>query len=152
MKKQYSKEELENLKQELIAKKIISDEESNYINLFKIQCFLNSKIAERLRMAKVIEKEKAFCLKINAKDVFEEAKEETILVQGIIDLYAIFEDGKTMLIDYKTDFVEDGKEEILVNKYQNQLNIYKKALEEALDKKVEDVYIYSLYLNKEIKI
>ena len=30
--------------------------------------------------------------------------------------------------------------------------LYKKALESALNKKVEDVYIYSLYLNKEIKI
>ncbi|WP_286077703.1 hypothetical protein, partial [Thomasclavelia cocleata] len=36
-----------------------------------------------------IEKEKAFCTKINAKEVFEDAENETILVQGIIDLYAI---------------------------------------------------------------
>ena len=152
LKKKYSKEDLENLKQELVSKNIISLDEAEFINLFKIQNFLNSKLAERLRQAKVIEKEKAFCIKIKAKELFEEANEEYILVQGIIDLYAIFEDGKIMLIDYKTDFVEDGKEELLVNKYQNQLNIYKKALEEALDKKVEDVYIYSLYLNKEIKI
>ena len=152
LKKQYSKEELENLKQELIAKKIISLEEANYINLFKIQNFLNSKLGEVLRKAKIIEKEKAFCLKMNAKEVFEEANEESILVQGIIDLYAVFDDGKIILIDYKTDFVENGNERVLVEKYKKQLSIYKRALEDALDKKVEDVYIYSLYLNKEIKI
>lgn len=152
LKKQYSKEELEILKQELVAKNIISLEEAKFINLFKIQSFLNSKLAETLRQAKVIEKEKAFCFKMNAKEVFEEAKKETILVQGIIDLYAVFDDGKIILIDYKTDFVEDGNEQILVKKYQNQLNIYKQALENALERKVDEVYIYSLYLNKEIKI
>ena len=152
LKKQYSKDELENLKQELIAKKIISLEEASYINLFKIQTFLNSKLGEVLRKANIIEKEKAFCLKMNAKEVFEDAKEETILVQGIIDLYAVFDDGKIILIDYKTDFVENGNEQVLVEKYKKQLSIYKRALEDALDKKVEEVYIYSLYLNKEIKI
>lgn len=152
LKKQYSKEDLENLKQELITKKIISSEEGNYINLFKIQSFLNSSLAEKIRQAKIIEKEKAFCIKINAKEVFEEAEDETILVQGIIDLYAILEDGKILLVDYKTDFVESGGETALIKKYENQLKIYKTALEEALDKKVEDVYIYSLYLNKELKI
>ena len=152
LKRTYSKEELEDLKQELIAKKMISEEEAGFINIFKIQNFLNSKLAEKLKQAVIIEKEKAFCIKIKAKEVFEDANDESILVQGIIDLYAIFEDGKILLLDYKTDYVELGNEEILIKKYKNQLKIYKQALEEALDKKVEEVYIYSLYLNKEIKI
>ena len=152
LKRTYSKEELEDLKQELIAKKMISEEESDFINIFKIQNFLNSKLAEKIKQALIIEKEKAFCIKIKAKEVFEEANDESILVQGIIDLYAVFEDGKILLLDYKTDYVELGNEEMLIKKYKNQLKIYKQALEEALDKKVEDVYIYSLYLNKEIKI
>ena len=84
-----------------------------------------------------------------AKDVFENANDETILVQGIIDLYAITEKG-IILVDYKTDFVQN--EQVLINKYNKQLEIYKSALENALSKKVEDVYIYSLYLNKAIKV
>ena len=152
LRKIYTKQELEDLKQELIAKRIITENEALSINLFKVQNFLNSKLAERLREAKDIEKEKAFCLKLKAKDIFEDAKDENILVQGIIDLYAIFEDGRILLLDYKTDFVEDGNENILVEKYKNQLRIYKQALEESLNKNVTDVYIYSLYLNKEIKI
>ena len=152
LKSNYSNNDLENLKQELIANNIISLQESDYINLGKIKKFLDSALAERLKQAMIIEKEKAFCIKIKAKEVFEEATEEEILVQGIIDLYAIFDDGKILLLDYKTDYVEQGCEENLVKKYQNQLRIYRKALEEALDKKVENVYIYSLYLNKEIEV
>ena len=152
LKRSYSSEELENLKQELIAKNIILKEEANSINLTKIKNFLNSSLAQMLSSASIIEKEKALCIKIKAKEVFEEATEEDILVQGIIDLYAILEDGKVLLVDYKTDYVNQGFENELIKKYQNQLKIYSKALEEALDKKVEKVYIYSLYLNKEIEV
>ena len=85
-----------------------------------------------------------------ANEIFENAKDETILVQGIIDLYAVTENNEIILVDYKTDFVEDGN--ILIGKYSNQLKIYKQALEEALNKKVTQVYIYSMYLNKEIAV
>jgi len=152
LKKEYLKEELEDLKQELIFKKIITEEEASFINLEKINSFLNSNLASKIKKCKIIEKEKAFCKKLKAKEIYEQAEDETILVQGIIDLYGITEDDKIILVDYKTDFVENGKEELLVKKYYSQLKIYKEALEEALGKEVVEVYIYSLYLNKEIKI
>ena len=150
--KKYSLENLEDLKQSLIAKTIISEEEAEYINLKNVERFLQSDLASKIKNAKIIEKEKAFCKKIYAKDIFEKYSQETILVQGIIDLYAIDNDDKIILVDYKTDFVVNGDESSLVKKYYNQLKIYKQALEEALNKHVENVYIYSLYLNKEIKI
>ncbi len=152
LKKEYLKEELEDLKQELIFKKIITEEEASFINLEKINSFLNSNLASKIKKCKIIEKEKAFCKKLKAKEIYEQAEDETILVQGIIDLYGITEDDKIILVDYKTDFVENGKEELLVKKYYSQLKIYKEALEEAFGKEVVEVYIYSLYLNKEIKI
>ena len=151
-KKEYLNEDLENLKQELIFKKIITNEEATFINLEKINNFLKSNLALKIKKCKIIEKEKAFCKKLKAKEIYDNATDETILVQGIIDLYGITEDDKVILVDYKTDFVESGKENLLVKKYYNQLKIYKEAIEEALEKKVTEIYIYSLYLNKEIKL
>ena len=112
--------------------------------------FIKSDFARKLRECKSIEKEKAFCVKIKASEIFENATNEEILVQGIIDIYGIKENGEIILADYKTDYVEEEIE--LVKKYQKQLEIYKDALEKGLNKKVEEVYIYSLYLNKEIKL
>lgn len=151
-KEDYNFEKLENLKQELIEKNILTCEEAEYINLSKVLNFTKSNIFEKIRNCKSIEKEKAFCKKVLAKEIFEEADDQTILVQGIIDLYGVGINGEIILIDYKTDFVKDGNELSLVNKYLNQLKIYKEALEEALEKKVTEVYIYSLYLDKEIKV
>ena len=44
----------------------------------------------------------------------------------------------------------DEKE--LIEKYKKQLSIYKIALEEALQKKVYKIYIYSTYLEKSIEV
>ena len=151
-KENYNLEKLEELKQELIEKNIFTYEESKHINLNKVMNFTKSNIFEKIKNCSNIEKEKAFCKKILAREIYEEADNQTILVQGIIDLYAIKINGEIILVDYKTDFVKDGNEESLVNKYLNQLKIYKEALEEALDKKVSEVYIYSLYLDKEIEV
>lgn len=145
----YTLEKLNNLKQELIAKKLITEDEAKCINLKKIFAFTNSKLYEKLQKCK-IEKEKAFCIKIKAKEVFEEATDEYILVQGIIDLYGITSENEIILVDYKTDFVE--KEEELKNKYEKQLVLYKQALEGAFNHSVNEVYIYSTYLEKEIKL
>ena len=76
--------------------------------------------------------------------------EDKILVQGIIDLYYINKDDKIVLVDYKTDFIKQGEEQKLIEKYKKQLEIYKKALENSLNKKVDKVIIYSVCLNKEI--
>ena len=48
----------------------------------------------------------------------------------------------------KTDRVSSGNE--LVERYREQLRLYKEALEKALGKKVDFVYIYSLSLGREI--
>ena len=146
--KDYNLEMLEDLKQSLVLKNMITEEESKSINLKKVENFLNSNLAKKIKASKQIEKEKAFCMKINAKDIWNDAKDEEILVQGIIDLYCISENDEIILVDYKTDFVENEKELIL--KYKKQLDLYKKALEEGISKKVKEIYIYSLYLNKEI--
>lgn len=146
----YKIDDLKNLKEKLIAKNIITIEESENINLQKILKFLESDLAKKLKNAKEIKKEQPFCRKIMAKEIYEEATDETILVQGIIDLFAITKENNIILVDYKTDFVTNENE--LIKKYSNQLKMYQTALEEAFNKKVDEVYIYSLYLDKEIKI
>ena len=151
LRKDYTLEDLIKVRQDLVLRNIISEEESNTISLSKIDNFLNSDLAQKMKNAKSIEQEKAFCIKLSAKEIYDEATNETILVQGIIDLYAILDNNEIILVDYKTDYVENNEEE-LVLKYSNQLRIYKKALEISQNLPVKYVYIYSLYLNKAIKV
>jgi len=136
----------------LVSKNFCTQEEAKKINILKIYQFINSEFAQKIKEAKYIFKEKPFCIQIDANEIYEEAEDEKILVQGIIDLYYINEKGNIVLVDYKTDYVENGKENELVDKYRIQLDLYKRALEKWSGKKVEEVYIYSIYLNKEFKV
>ena len=45
---------------------------------------------------------------------------------------------------YKTDYIEKGQEEKLVQKYEEQIKLYKQALEKSLNRKVDKVMILSL--------
>ena len=150
-KQEYTLQEIKDLINELELKQIITNKESRSISTYKILAFTKSTIWKELRKAKVVEKEKPFYINIPAKEIYNQEIEEDILVQGIIDLYYINENDKLVLVDYKTDYVEKGKEEELLNKYRKQLDLYKRALESALNRKVDKVYIYSVYLEKEIE-
>ena len=57
-----------------------------------------------------------------------------------------------VLLDYKTDFVKEGEEEILIKRHTPQLLLYKEALENALDRKVDKIYIYSTILGKKYNL
>ena len=124
--------------------------EAMTIHAEDILTFTKSKIWKSMKTAKEIQKEKPFYLNISAKEIYQEEVEEEILVQGVIDLYYINENNQLVLVDYKTDFVKEEKQ--LIDKYKKQLDLYQRALEEALNRKVEARFIYSTYLGKEIKI
>lgn len=150
--KNYTLEDVNSLIQELQTKKIITEIEAKAINSYKIYQFTKSKIWEEAKYAKEIYQEKPFYINIPAKDVINEDVDETILVQGIIDLFFVDKDDNLVLVDYKTDFVETGKESELINKYANQIKLYSDALERALHKKVYKKYIYSVFLGKELEM
>ena len=150
-KQEYTLQEIKDLINELELKQIITNKEVRSISTYKILAFTKSTIWKELRKAKTVEKEKPFYINIPAKEIYNQEIEEDILVQGIIDLYYINGKDELVLVDYKTDYVEKGKEEELLNKYRKQLDLYKRALESALNRKVDKVYIYSVYLEKEIE-
>ena len=74
-----------------------------------------------------------------------------IVLQGVIDLCGESEDG-FWLIDYKTDHIQEGEEDILLDRYKMQMLYYKIALEQMHDKKVVSSMIYSFSLQKFLKI
>ena len=150
--KEYTLETIQALIEDLVKREIITEKEAKTINPYKVLEFTKSMIWKDLKTAKKVYKERPFFINIPAREIYDEDVEEEILVQGIIDLYYINQKDEIILVDYKTDYVENGKESKLVEKYISQLELYKKALEESLQRKVDKTYIYSVYLGKEIEI
>ncbi len=118
--------------------------------IFKFAC---GPVADRMRKAALENKlyrEKQFVMGIKASEVIKASdSEELILIQGIIDVF-FEEDGELVLLDYKSDLVE--QEEQLIKRYKVQLEYYRRALEQMLHKRVKESIIYSLPLGKEVRI
>lgn len=148
--KNYSLEDVKALIKDLEDRKLITEKEAAAINPFIILQFTKSNIYEELKTTKEYHKEEPFYINVRAKDVMDVDLDENILVQGIIDLYYINKNDELVLLDYKTDFAKLGDEEILKERHKKQLMLYKEALENGLNRKVDRVYIYSTGLAKEI--
>ena len=151
-KKEYTIQDVKELVDKLVAKKTITEQEANAINIKKIYQFTKSNIWQEMTEAQVVEREKPFYINIPAQEIYEKDLEEKVLVQGVIDLYYISSNGELVLVDFKTDYVPDKNEQILIERYSSQLQLYKRALESATGKRVDKTYIYSTYLEEEIKI
>ena len=147
-----SEDDIREFIEELISKNFINSEEAKKISTQKIFDFINSNLALEIKKSKNVYKERTFCLLVPASKIFKENHSDSkILVQGVIDIYFEKENGNLCLVDYKTDYVESDEQE-LVKKYKVQLELYKDALEKGTGKKVDEVYIYSLYLNKSVNL
>jgi ATP-dependent helicase/nuclease subunit A len=87
------------------------------------------------------------------KTVFREFNFTTMvnntIKTGIVDFISI-SDKDVNIVDYKTD--TNINEQLLIEKYTNQLNEYKKSFTLIYPEKIINSYIYSLTLNKFIKI
>ena len=131
---------------------VITSKEKKVIDANKVLLFTKSFIWQKLKKAKEVYKEKAFYTHIPYNKIEDVKTDAKIIVQGIIDLYFIDENNNIILLDYKSDYIEKGQEQKLVSKYIDQINLYKNALEDSLNRKVYKKYIYSTCLNKVIEI
>lgn len=110
-----------------------------------LENYIKSNLYAMIKEAKEIHKETPFYMNIPYKNT-----NKMVLVQGVIDLFFVDKNNNVVLVDYKTDRNVDENE--LIKRYEYQLELYKKALEMALNKAVDRVCIYSTYLNKLIEL
>ncbi|MDE5933260.1 MAG: PD-(D/E)XK nuclease family protein, partial [Lachnospiraceae bacterium] len=130
------------------------------VSVPKIAAFLRSDVAKRMAAAAragKLYKEQPFVLGLSAERLNEGfPKEETVLIQGIIDVF-FEEKGSYVVVDYKTDAVNNAGE--LIRRYQTQLDYYAEALEQLSGygstgegMRASEKIIYSFKLGEEIRV
>ena len=128
--------------------------DSSLIRPWKVMKFLHSPLGKEMTLAEKegkLFREQPFVTSIDGAQVQETTSHETVLVQGIIDGFYETEKG-IVLMDYKTDHIEPGEEEVLMKRYRTQLEVYAEALERITGKPVLRKVLYSFSLNKEIDL
>ena len=149
------KEQIKNM----FEKGLITKDEEESINIFKIQKFFKSNLGQRLLKAykenKQVFRELPFITEISVKRIEKDLidkifNNEKLRLQGIIDCFFEEDDG-IVLLDYKTDYVENGKEKEILDKYRVQIDLYTETLERVIGKKVKERYLYLFGIDKEVK-
>lgn len=131
----------------------LSEDEGKAVNIGAAKRFFMSSFAERIFASDNVMREKKFAALFPAKffypELTGEAAEEKIVVQGIADCVFV-EDGKLVIVDYKTDTGVDA--EALLDRYSAQLGIYREALSQALGMPVKETLLYSFFMNSTVKV
>ena len=131
---------------------ILTEMEADSINAVAAETFFRSSLLERILASDLVMREKKFTIEVPVSDVYEgmeKYSDEMIMIQGIADC-AFLEDGKLVVVDYKTDRLDS--EDMFREKYASQVLIYKKALKMATGYDVKETLLYSFHLGKEIKV
>lgn len=145
----HSDEFAENIKKQLtglVQMGKVSEDMQKLIRIPSVELFLKSQLAPRMKAAAMRDdlfREKPFVMGNH------EMEEEMVLIQGIIDVFWVEEDG-IVLLDYKTDRVDSATR--LRDMYKEQLDLYAEALERIFLLPVKEKYLYSFRLNQAIEV
>ncbi len=143
----------------LVREKFILPETADLLAFDQLDAFLKSDLMELLQEAETVYREQQFSLSVPLSALtLTDAdsplyREQTVLVQGSIDLLLKMKDGRLILVDYKTDHLSYAEQtnkkllaESMTKKHGDQLSCYARAVRNLFGKAPDRVYIYSLPL------
>lgn len=131
----------------------LTQKQADAVDAGAISVFVNSDIMKRAMKSKGIFREKQFTILKSVCDIdgniSEKFRDEKTVVIGKIDLLFLEDDG-AVLVDYKTDNINDIK--ILADRYRSQMLLYIEAVEKSMGLKVKECILYSLKLKDSISV
>lgn len=142
----------------LLSSGKLNEQQADYIrgHLREIRFFFESELYKRMQKSSRYWKELPFNVYIEAKKLYTadqikdiEVPIEDVLVQGVVDC-AFEENGKIIIVDYKSDFVEQAED--LLENYSDQIQLYALALEKVFELPVTECYLYSLGVGEAVKV
>jgi len=140
----------------MVADEKLTATEADTINPEAIAAFFETPLGQRILGAKNVRRETAFNIEVNCSEIFADMAEEmyeneTMLLQGVIDCWFESEDG-IVLLDYKTDYVPEGGEDIIRKRYSVQIGYYAKALEKITGSRVTEKYLYLFHTGRLLRM
>lgn len=131
----------------------LTQEQVDMIDRKTLNEFLSTKLIDRIIASQLVMREKRFTARLKPSEVFDEYKDvktdATVIIQGAVDL-AFVEDGKLVIVDYKTDRIKDITK--FAGLYKKQLDLYKSAMEQSEELTVKECILCSIHLGAYITV
>lgn len=143
-------EQVEAFAEKLVQREILTKAEQAAIDPKKMVSFFHSEIAERLKRAKEVMREFPFTYSL------KDAEGDSQIIQGVVDCLFLEEDGRWVLLDYKTDRVRHlvSNEANLIhemkNRYNIQLSLYAQAIDSIMNVEIKEKVLYLFDIDKTV--
>ena len=125
----------------MAEREVFTYQELMLLHMQGIAGFYRSELGQRMLKSQLVRREWAFNL------VVDDARET--LLQGVIDC-AFLEDGQWVLVDYKTDRIND--EQAFCDRYRMQLTWYARALQRITGLPVREMWLYAISIGKAFRL
>ncbi|MCD7796359.1 MAG: UvrD-helicase domain-containing protein, partial [Clostridiales bacterium] len=111
----------------------------------RLSNFFKSDFADQMFNSDKIYREICISSFVGANEIYDTDYDDKVLIQGIAD--CVFEEnGSLVLVDYKTDRVDNEAQ--LLGRYEKQISFYRYSLEKTLQKPVKEAVLYSFCLEQ----
>ena len=138
--------------EDLAARRFLTREQADAVDQGAVRRFLASPLAAEIRKADQVEREFRFGLLMPGENYFPELGEgEEVLLQGVVDLYAV-KDGAVTVVDFKTDYVTEDTVREKAAHYRPQLEAYSAALEKILGLPVKRRVLYFFRTGQTVEV
>lgn len=136
----------------LVEKGYLTAEQGKAVDMKRVTAFFAGDIAKRILASQNVMREFRFTVEIPASTVkpgLDAALgSQPVVLQGAVDC-AFEENGKLVIVDYKTDKTASADE--LWQRYRMQLDLYRCAMEQSTGLPVKECMLYSFHLNSTVK-
>lgn len=136
---------------DLLQRRLLTEDQAQAVDRDDVRRFLSSPLAEELRQAEHVEREYRFSLLVPAGDYEPGLGEEEILLQGVVDLFAVTH-GTVTVVDFKTDRVSGDGLARRAEEYRPQLQAYSRALEQILELPVTRRVLYFFHAGEAVEL
>ena len=131
---------------------LLTEKQAGAVDQEAVRRFLSSPLAEELRGAEKVEREFRFSLLMPGSEYFPELDgDEQILLQGVVDLFAV-QGGAVTVVDFKTDRAGADALGEKAEEYRPQLEAYSRALECILELPVKKKVLYFFHTGGAVEV
>ncbi len=131
----------------LVQEGYLDPQQAHLVDTGAIAAFFETELGKKIRLGQNVLREFKFSVLDDAARYGDDLASEKVLLQGVVDLALIEDDGITV-VDFKTDRVTDETVESTVEKYRAQVQTYGYAMERIFEKPVKTTALYFFHLGK----
>ena len=145
----------------LLQAAFLTKEQAALVRLEEIEAFVQSAVFGRMVRAREMYREFRFnavlpAARFTTDSALQEKLTETktdITVQGVVDCMFVDQEGRAVLLDYKTDRLTGAEQrdpalaaKKLLPRHHRQISLYRELCQNMLGRPFDEVYLYSLAL------